>query len=95
MARLSNRILAQAQQRQSAPAGEQRSRIVQLKRRQSRIWQAAGLLAACLVIGIMVGRSGVLLADGAQVADTGSVEDSLAGLLPDEGLIFFPEEDMI
>lgn len=98
LAHLSDRILAQVQAEKEpiGPAHQQRYRAVPISRPvRTRMWQAVSLLAACLVIGIMVGRSGVLLADGAQVAEAGSVEDSLAGLLPDEGLIFFAEEDMI
>lgn len=96
LANLSDRIFAQAlaEKKQVQSANLVRAGSSQTKP-QSRLWRAASLLAACLVLGILVGRSGVLLPPGEQVAEVAGAEEALAGLLLDDGVNFFSEEDTI
>lgn len=100
LALLSNRIVAQARadkqqtQIQSSPRYVKATPAV-LRPTRSQMWRAATLMAACLVVGIMVGRSGLLLSPTAQVTEVSSYDETLTGLSADDELTFFVGEDII
>lgn len=96
---LSNRIMAQARAekqltKRSYPRQANVTANVQRSSRR-QLWQAATLMAACLVTGIMVGSSGLVLSPTEQVTEISSFDETLTGLLADEELTFFVGEDII
>lgn len=99
LALLSNRIMAQARaEKQPAQRTYPRhARVTAIAQRPSRshLWQAATLMAACLVTGIMVGSSGLVLSPTEQVTEISSFDETITGLLADEELTIFVGEDII
>lgn len=99
LALLSNRIMAQvrAEKQPAKRAYSTHATIAVIAQRPSRsqLWQAATLMAACLVTGIMVGSSGLVLSPTAQVTEISSFDETITGLLADEELTFFVGEDII
>jgi len=103
LAKLGDRIMAAAlaERRQARSADALKPAAVHAIRhraRPARLWPAASLLAACLVLGIMVGRSGVMLDQNTVLADASGAEDvfsgAISGFIADES-IFFAEEDTL
>lgn len=99
LALLSSRVMARARaEKQPAKRSYPRHpNVAAIVHRPSRaqLWQAATLMAACLVTGIMVGSSGLLLSPTEQVTEISSFDETLTGFPADEELTFFVGEDII
>lgn len=95
---LGDRIMARAlaEKNQSASFSSTPSNVRPYQSVRARLWQAATLMAACLVTGIMVGQSGLVASPVAQTSEVSSLdEETFTTSLAEDGFVFFVEEDRI
>lgn len=98
MSDLTDRIMARAlaEKKQDASFSPVPPNPASYRSLRARVWQAATLMAACLVTGIMVGQSGLVSSPVEQTSEVSSLDDeTLTSSLSDDGFVFFVEEDRI
>ncbi|CFX31861.1 protein of unknown function [Candidatus Filomicrobium marinum] len=95
---LGDRIMARAlaEKRQAASFRQTLPNVRSYQSVRARLWQAATLMAACLVTGIMVGQSGLVASPVEQTSEVSSLdEETFTTSLADDGFVIFAEEDKI